>query len=393
MDYAIALGKLKRFAMKDADGKPLVEEEVRIPIPAPTHGYYGGEREQLDEGDGMTTATRVRFEKGDVYLYGMGRVRDGWRTRSSGRAKCRMCMVPKGKGLDEADTAWGIKHGLGKLLGATRTERMGCTTVTATMQMNQHATGLRFIIQANWRKPYPYAAGNWSYHRPGEPDTDVCWAFDEADISPMSDLLAIVRGFVAGAGHVGAFLDAMSDLAPPTPYGTNESPMNGLFYMACDYATRDRWDDESPVEPVLVMEALYAGTPEERNGREVEARGHKFHIEGTSPFSPRIRVPGVGVYSDFWAAWKAVLAEEERAKAAAEAKAKQEAEDATFKSFRVMVQTAGDGDHWSGNGMRYSTRQAAEDAGYSLACRWTAVKTYKVEGCQDEPNDNRTSAA
>jgi len=384
MDYAIALGKLKRFAMKDA-GKALVEEGVRIPVPV---GPWGRNSEvtELDEGDGKTTATRVRFEQGDVYLYGVGRVRDSWPRRRSGRAKCRMCMVPKGKTFDDVDINWSLKHGLGKLLGGSRTERLGCTQVTVTMQMNHHSTSLRFIIQVNWRKPYPYQTGDYGgwLPKPGAPVTEVTWSFDESDIDPMSNLVPLCRGFVA-SGYGSVLLDYLSEFAPDTEVGSNGDTLKGLYFTACCWSAKDRWDDESPVEPIAVFESLYeARRKQNSHDVEVEARGHKFHF--ADPATTRVVVTGVGTYPDFWAAWRAVLASEQRAKDAAEAKAKLEAEDALHKSFRVMVQTAGDGDSWSGNAMRYSTRQKAQEAGSDLAWRWTAVKTYRVEGTQDEAN-------
>ena len=47
-------------------------------------------------------------------------------------------------------------------------------------------------------------------------------------------------------------------------------------------------------------------------------------------------------------------------------------------TYKVEVQTAGDGDHWAGNGLRFDTKEQAESYGLDLAMRWTAVKDFRV---------------
>ena len=43
-------------------------------------------------------------------------------------------------------------------------------------------------------------------------------------------------------------------------------------------------------------------------------------------------------------------------------------------SWKPEVQTAGDGDTWIGNGLRFATKAESESYVMDLAMRWTAVK-------------------
>jgi hypothetical protein len=55
-------------------------------------------------------------------------------------------------------------------------------------------------------------------------------------------------------------------------------------------------------------------------------------------------------------------------------------------SWKVEVISDNSG-KWAGNGMRYSTEDAAREAGQSLASRWTLVQQWRVVPSDDAPND------
>lgn len=55
-------------------------------------------------------------------------------------------------------------------------------------------------------------------------------------------------------------------------------------------------------------------------------------------------------------------------------------------SYAVEVQTAGDGDAWSGNALRFATKLEAEEYAKDLFFRWTAVKAYRVVESSDPVN-------
>jgi len=55
-------------------------------------------------------------------------------------------------------------------------------------------------------------------------------------------------------------------------------------------------------------------------------------------------------------------------------------------SYKVEV-IADNSGKWAGNGMRYSTEDAAREAGQSLASRWTLVQQWRVVPSDDAPND------
>ena len=59
------------------------------------------------------------------------------------------------------------------------------------------------------------------------------------------------------------------------------------------------------------------------------------------------------------------------------------------KSFKVEVQADSTGT-WAGNGLRWPAtaegRKAAESYACDLAMRWTAVRDWRVEDSDDEPN-------
>lgn len=55
------------------------------------------------------------------------------------------------------------------------------------------------------------------------------------------------------------------------------------------------------------------------------------------------------------------------------------------KSFKVGVKTAGD-TNWAYNGLRFASSEAANDYGFDLSCRWTAVTEYEVQESDEEPN-------
>jgi hypothetical protein len=56
-----------------------------------------------------------------------------------------------------------------------------------------------------------------------------------------------------------------------------------------------------------------------------------------------------------------------------------------MSSFKVGVKTPGDRD-WNSNALRFATAQEAEDYGFNLAMRWTAVSDWTVLPSDDEPN-------
>ncbi len=55
-------------------------------------------------------------------------------------------------------------------------------------------------------------------------------------------------------------------------------------------------------------------------------------------------------------------------------------------SWKPEVQTAGDGDAWSGNGLRFADKAQAEAWVEGLSYRWTAVKATRVVESEEEPN-------
>ena len=55
-------------------------------------------------------------------------------------------------------------------------------------------------------------------------------------------------------------------------------------------------------------------------------------------------------------------------------------------SFKVEVQTAGDGDSWSSNAIRLPTHEEALSYGVDLQGRWTAVRALRVVESDDPPN-------
>ena len=55
------------------------------------------------------------------------------------------------------------------------------------------------------------------------------------------------------------------------------------------------------------------------------------------------------------------------------------------RSYKVEVQADSTGT-WAGNGLRFATEGQANAYGFDLACRWTAVREYRVEPSDDEPN-------
>ena len=55
-------------------------------------------------------------------------------------------------------------------------------------------------------------------------------------------------------------------------------------------------------------------------------------------------------------------------------------------SWKPEVQTAGDGDKWTGNGLAFANREDAEQWVLNLSYRWTAVKDTRVVESEEEPN-------
>jgi hypothetical protein len=55
-------------------------------------------------------------------------------------------------------------------------------------------------------------------------------------------------------------------------------------------------------------------------------------------------------------------------------------------SWKPEVQTAGDGEAWTGNALRFATEAEANSYVVDLACRWTAVADVRVVECKDPVN-------
>jgi hypothetical protein len=55
-------------------------------------------------------------------------------------------------------------------------------------------------------------------------------------------------------------------------------------------------------------------------------------------------------------------------------------------SWKPEVQTAGNGDDWNGNALRFATKKEAADYVLDLACRWTAVTDWRVVESDEEVN-------
>jgi hypothetical protein len=55
-------------------------------------------------------------------------------------------------------------------------------------------------------------------------------------------------------------------------------------------------------------------------------------------------------------------------------------------SWKPEVRTAGDGDTWSGNGLRFANKAEAEAWVEDLSWRWTAVTETRVVESDEEPN-------
>jgi hypothetical protein len=56
------------------------------------------------------------------------------------------------------------------------------------------------------------------------------------------------------------------------------------------------------------------------------------------------------------------------------------------KSWALEVQTAGSGDSWDGNDLRFARKEDAEAWVADLSTRWTAVRETRVIPSNDEPN-------
>jgi hypothetical protein len=52
--------------------------------------------------------------------------------------------------------------------------------------------------------------------------------------------------------------------------------------------------------------------------------------------------------------------------------------------WKVEVIADGTG-QWCGNGLRFTTRKEAEDYGWNLSMRWTAVRSMRAVECPAEP--------
>lgn len=59
---------------------------------------------------------------------------------------------------------------------------------------------------------------------------------------------------------------------------------------------------------------------------------------------------------------------------------------ALTRSWVPEVQTAGSGDSWDGNALRFSRKEDAEAWVADLAIRWTAVREMRVVPSSEEPN-------
>jgi hypothetical protein len=57
-----------------------------------------------------------------------------------------------------------------------------------------------------------------------------------------------------------------------------------------------------------------------------------------------------------------------------------------MRSFKPEVQTAGDGQNWSGNALRFATKAEAEQYVKDLMWRWTAVNDTRVIESEDAVN-------
>ena len=56
-----------------------------------------------------------------------------------------------------------------------------------------------------------------------------------------------------------------------------------------------------------------------------------------------------------------------------------------LQSFAVQVIADNSGE-WAGNGMRYATKERAEEAARDLMSRWFLVREWRVVESDDEPN-------
>lgn len=66
-----------------------------------------------------------------------------------------------------------------------------------------------------------------------------------------------------------------------------------------------------------------------------------------------------------------------------------EAKPGHSRSFRASVNTAGDPEGvYTSNALRFATPEEADQYAFDLACRWTAVRDFRIEGC-DEPVSHR----
>ena len=54
-----------------------------------------------------------------------------------------------------------------------------------------------------------------------------------------------------------------------------------------------------------------------------------------------------------------------------------------MRSFKVGIKTSGD-DAWIYNGLRFPTKEKAEEYGKELSSRWFAVKSWEVHESEDE---------
>jgi hypothetical protein len=59
--------------------------------------------------------------------------------------------------------------------------------------------------------------------------------------------------------------------------------------------------------------------------------------------------------------------------------------DGDTRSYKVGVKTRGDKD-WACNALRFETVEEARLYGSDLAGRWTAVESWTVLPCEEEPN-------
>lgn len=55
-------------------------------------------------------------------------------------------------------------------------------------------------------------------------------------------------------------------------------------------------------------------------------------------------------------------------------------------SWKPEVQTAGDGDAWTPNGLAFAEKEDAETWVFDLSLRWTAVTDTRVVESDEEPN-------